>query len=66
MNCICGKKIYSTSATPWLSVTTTQEGDVVSGTCVHGIYFPPKEKEGPARADPSPPAIAAVVQLPRG
>lgn len=37
MNCVCGRKIESTTATPWLSATFDSSGKVIRGTCVHGF-----------------------------
>ena len=42
MYCVCGREFDSTNASPWLS-SIIVDGKVISGTCVHGIYFPPKE-----------------------
>lgn len=40
MQCVCGKELTSTSATPWMSCTTDSTGKVISGICQHGINFP--------------------------
>jgi len=43
--CVCGRKIDTTSCSPWISVTYDNKGNVLEGTCVHGIYFGRVEKE---------------------
>jgi len=39
MLCVCGRYIYSTSANPWSSYTLDDQGNVIKGTCVHGMHF---------------------------
>ena len=45
MLCVCGRYIYSTSANPWSSYTLDDQGNVIKGTCVHGMHFPLQQKE---------------------
>ena len=40
MFCACGRKLTSTSATPWISSITDLNGKVISGICQHGYNFP--------------------------
>jgi len=39
MKCICGKDIDCTSAIPWMVATYNTQGEVIRGTCLHGISF---------------------------
>ena len=45
MLCVCGRYIYSTSANPWSSYTLDDQGNVIKGTCVHGVHFPLQQNE---------------------
>ena len=46
MFCVCGRELTSTSASPWIQFITDYYGRIISGTCVHGIYFPSKDQYG--------------------
>jgi len=45
MYCVCGRELTSTAASCWETSTIDSQGKVISGTCIHGKYFPPV-KEG--------------------
>jgi len=43
MLCPCGKKIESTSATPYQIVRYDNEGNIIYAICVHGYTIEDKE-----------------------
>ena len=43
--CVCGKYIYSTLNSSWGSYTLDDQGNVIKGTCVHGVHFPLQQNE---------------------
>ncbi len=49
MTCVCGKEWDSTASGPWMSMTLDSYGKIISGTCIHGVYFPPIKKEDSER-----------------
>lgn len=45
-NCVCGRELDGTNNSPWISYSASGVGDkILSGICIHGIYFPPVEEE---------------------
>ena len=43
--CVCGKYVYSTLNSPWSIYTMDLQGNVIKGTCVHGVHFPLQQNE---------------------
>lgn len=42
--CVCGRELSGTSCSPWSQVNFDNLGNVLRGTCVHGVYFDYEQK----------------------